>query len=116
MRLEQIQGGWAAVSDGWAVFGPSEEEAHAALRRPSASIRRSARGRSRRAHPERMQRPDRHERFQGATAAPRPEEDGQNDSPFERFESLTKRLVAVPKKEIDRKTKAQPRRKDSGAK
>jgi hypothetical protein len=27
MRLEQIQGGWAAVGDGWAVFGSSEEEA-----------------------------------------------------------------------------------------
>jgi hypothetical protein len=27
MRLEQIHGGWAAVGDGWAVFGSSEEEA-----------------------------------------------------------------------------------------
>jgi len=27
MRLEQIHGGWAAVEDGWAVFGSSEEEA-----------------------------------------------------------------------------------------
>jgi hypothetical protein len=27
MRLEQIHGGWAAVGDGWAVFGVSEEEA-----------------------------------------------------------------------------------------
>lgn len=27
MRLEQIHGGWAAVGEGWAVFGSSEEEA-----------------------------------------------------------------------------------------
>ena len=27
MRLEQIRMGWAAVGDGWAVFGSSEEEA-----------------------------------------------------------------------------------------
>jgi hypothetical protein len=27
MRLEQIHGGWAAVGDGWAVFGSSKEEA-----------------------------------------------------------------------------------------
>jgi hypothetical protein len=27
MRLVAIQGGWAAVGDGWAVFGSSEEEA-----------------------------------------------------------------------------------------
>jgi hypothetical protein len=44
---------------------------------------------------------------------PRPEQDGQKDSSFDRFESLTKRLVAVPKKEIDRKAKARQRRKDS---
>jgi len=43
---------------------------------------------------------------------PRPERDGQKDSPFERFESLTKRLVAVPKKEIGRKAKVRQRRKD----
>lgn len=36
---------------------------------------------------------------------PRPEQDGQKDSPFERFESLTKRLVAVPKKEIERRSR-----------
>ena len=41
---------------------------------------------------------------------PRPEQDGQKDSPFERFESLTKRLVAVPKKEIDRKARGRLRR------
>jgi hypothetical protein len=27
MRLEQVQGGWAAIGDGWAVIGSSKEEA-----------------------------------------------------------------------------------------
>jgi hypothetical protein len=27
VRLEQVREGWAAVGDGWAVFGTSKEEA-----------------------------------------------------------------------------------------
>jgi hypothetical protein len=46
-----------------------------------------------------------------AKEPPRPETEDGEASPFERFKSLTKRLVAVPKKEIDRKAKSQQRRK-----
>lgn len=27
MKLERVKGGWAAVGDGWAVFGATEDEA-----------------------------------------------------------------------------------------
>ena len=35
----------------------------------------------------------------------------EEPKPFDRFQELTKRLVAVPKKEIDRKEAAYQRRK-----
>jgi hypothetical protein len=38
-------------------------------------------------------------------------EDRDDRSPFERFEQLTKRLVQVPKSEVDKLRKKQARRK-----
>ena len=39
-----------------------------------------------------------------------------NTSPFERFEALAKKLLSVPKKEVDEKEKERPKRENGNRK
>lgn len=41
-------------------------------------------------------------------------EDQKSSEPFERFQDLTKKLLSVPKKEVDEKRREKERRKRAG--